>query len=280
MTQERRQHDQVDQVTDGVPLAPQVGFAITARIAVVLPEERPQRATRSKMRDGIRRPAKRPSDAAQVEVEDQVFAIVEPFRVTAGCFPGCLAEGHRPAGRQKGRRVDVLDIGQHGSAHRHLERRVRVGDEKPRYHRRRIGLLERGHQRRQPARIQPYSSIGRSNHCMTRSGNRPVAPLRDVSTRFDENAQRELGRIALENGHRVIGGAAVDNDHFVGWPALFDQAVQQTAHSRPFVEHGGNDGDGYVGHRRLAKKAPPSRSLGQRPHVSHRKLGPDECRTP
>ena len=82
-------------------LQPQIRFAITARVEVILPEERLQRAARFEVSDCFRRKSKRPVFFEQREVEDEVFAVVQPFWIAVHSLPRGFRKRHTAAGWQK-----------------------------------------------------------------------------------------------------------------------------------------------------------------------------------
>src|SRR5579883_750598 len=85
---EDKRRSKICQVPNHVPMEPQVGLSVTARIEEVLSEESGQRGTRAKVDDRPRHPGEAQACPPEGQIEDDVLAVVQPFRVTTGDLPG------------------------------------------------------------------------------------------------------------------------------------------------------------------------------------------------
>jgi hypothetical protein len=84
-------------VANGVALAPEVGFAVAAGVAVILEEEGSEGGARAEVSHGIGGKVEALVQVFEAEVEDEVFAVVEPFGVATDGVPGVFSEGYRAA---------------------------------------------------------------------------------------------------------------------------------------------------------------------------------------
>src|SRR3989304_10482293 len=124
------QRHKISGIANEMPLQPQIRFAVAARVKVVWFEKGAQRRARPEVRDGLRRKGEGPILFEQREIEDQVFAEVEPFGVAADALPGGFGEGHAAARWQKCFRLNLVKLWQNGCAHRYFKGCMRIGQEK------------------------------------------------------------------------------------------------------------------------------------------------------
>src|SRR5690606_8418501 len=184
---------------------------------------------------------KRPAAGRQPEVQHEVFAEVQPFRVAADPLERAAPVGNRPAGRHELLRVDVPEFGQDGCAHRYLKGRAGVRQEEPGNDLHPGVGLKRRNEALQPARVQPDAGVGTGDHVVGGGGNRDVAALGDVRAGPHDDAQRQAVGIRLYRLDGVVGGAAIADDNLIRLAGLGDDGVHQPADGLTFVEYGGNE---------------------------------------
>src|SRR5690606_40861320 len=113
-------HD-IGGIANSMALRPEVRLAVAARVGQILPVEGAQAGARPKVGYGFRGKSKRTELLAQRHVEDEVLAVLQPFRIATHGRPGAFAEGDRPAGGQKRRRVYIIHRWQDRGPHDDFE---------------------------------------------------------------------------------------------------------------------------------------------------------------
>ena len=183
----------------------------------------------------------------QLEIENKVFAIVQPRRIAAHLLSRCFSIGHRAAGGQEPLRHDLFQSRQRRRAESRLKVGPGIGQKETAddSHATGVGALKWLQQRGQPIGAEAHAGVGGGNDLARRSGNGRGAPLRDVGPRTREHPQGQsaLGGALFKDGDGIIGRAAVHDDHLVGRAGLGGQRIQQAADALALVEHRGNDRD-------------------------------------
>ena len=205
------------------------------------------------MSHGLRRPGKPAAAVDQLEVEQEVLAVVQPLRVATAALERAAAEGHRAAAGQEGRWVDVIHQRQGRCAQGKFERAPRVGLKEAGHRVLALAQLLRWHvgERRgqplQPVRREAHTGIGAGDDVAAAALDRQVATAADVRAPRLLQLQRQPVGVAQDDRRRAVAAAAVDDYHLVGRARLSQQAVQQPAHGRRLVEHSTDDRDTHGG---------------------------------
>src|SRR5690606_39937440 len=191
--------------------------------------------------DGPRREGKSAVALAQRQIKNQIFAVIQPFGITAGRFPGLFEKGYRPAGRQEARRVYVRKRREYGSAQRHLEVGIGIWLEPAGDHGNSV-FLDGPDQRFQPEGRENNAGVGGGDDRPGGGGDSAVAPCTDVAARRQHDLEGEPFLVLAQHLQRLVGGTAVGDHDLVGQAYLLEQRVEEEADRLALVFDGGDDG--------------------------------------
>ena len=202
-----------------------------------------------------------PAAILQREVEDQVFAVGQPFRISARLLPRCLPEGNGSARRQKSLGLDFVRAWVIRRTERDLEqgawRRLGMtaGDV-------RLTSFDRGDDALQPVLVQNQARVGAGDDRVARVPDRVVAARRDVVASVHEPDRMSPLDIVLDDLRGRVAAAAIVDHDLVGRTGLRKHRVKQRGDAACLVAHGRDQAhSGWLGELKGFRAARGARSV-------------------